>query len=204
MSNPLLRFHVLVDWLEGRLDEERARDVAQAVATADAETQETVGWIEEFLAARTTMPLRTPPPELTAQLHDIFDRLHAPTLAGDWIDAELRHDSWAMGTAGVRSGTTEEIGHLIYHSDVAELLLEVIRTEQHRVDLRGLVQAPSTASVLAGATIAAMSYGELVRAARSGPDGRFELTDVSDDVDELWLTHGETRVRLRTDLAERS
>ena len=204
MSNPLLRFHVLVDWLEGRLEAHLADEVAEAVATSDETTRQTVAWIEEFLGTRTMLPLVTPPPELSRKLRDLFDGLHAPMGSDDWCDAELRHDTRATGTTGFRSSTTHEVAHLIYHGPVADVLLEVSQGAENLVDLGGQFQHPTSHAPLSGAEVAAALGGELVCAARTGDDGRIAFTAVSAGIDELWITYQGSRMRLPIDLVDPS
>ena len=60
MSTPPT-FTELVDWVDGRLDQQQAADVESRVATGGEETSATVDWIREFKAAAELMPLVAPP-----------------------------------------------------------------------------------------------------------------------------------------------
>lgn len=65
-------FRVLLEWLEGRLDPDRARRVAAQVTGADEQTQRTVAWLRGFLSTARGLPLEAPPPAVRQQLKQYF------------------------------------------------------------------------------------------------------------------------------------
>jgi hypothetical protein len=67
-------FGTLLDWLEGRLDADRAVRVAGQVAEADERTRRTVDWLRAFLTAARELPLEEPPPIVRQRLKRYFAR----------------------------------------------------------------------------------------------------------------------------------
>jgi hypothetical protein len=67
-------FRTLLDWLEGRLDADRADRVAAQVAQADERTLRTVDWLRGFLTAARELPLAEPPPVVRQSLQQYFAR----------------------------------------------------------------------------------------------------------------------------------
>lgn len=190
-----IRFTDLVDWVEARLSPERAEEVRRAVES-DPAAAESVAWVRELLAAAALMPLRQPPAELSARLHALFDdHLRAPA-DGEWSDATLLHDSRRSAVAGLRSGATAEALHVAYDSPAGRLVMEVQAVTPGVVDIQGLIRLTGDG----GCDLAFLEQGELRRLARADADGRFEVRDVPDTVDELWVTAGGRRVRVALEL----
>lgn len=67
-------FRTLLDWLEGRLDADKAERVAVQVAEADERTLRTVDWLRGFLTAARGLPLEEPPPTVRQSLKQYFAR----------------------------------------------------------------------------------------------------------------------------------
>ena len=67
-------FRTLLDWLEGRLDADKAERVAAQVAEADEQTLRTVEWLRGFLAAARDLPLEEPPATVRENLKEYFAR----------------------------------------------------------------------------------------------------------------------------------
>lgn len=65
-------FRTLLDWLEGRLDTDRAEWVAAQVAEADELVLRTVDWLRGFLATARELPLEEPPPIVRQHLRQYF------------------------------------------------------------------------------------------------------------------------------------
>jgi hypothetical protein len=75
-SRKRVAFSQLVDWVEGRLSEEEARDVEEQVALADGATLADVAWVRRFVRATEDSILEWPPPEVRSALIARF-RAHA-------------------------------------------------------------------------------------------------------------------------------
>lgn len=193
-------FTELLDWVDGRLSDDHAEAVATYVATADAATLETVQWIRDFLADARSMPLVVPPPELSARLRNVFVGLHSPEL-DDWSDASLLYDTrMGYAAAGVRSHEGDGV-HLAFDSAVGRFVLDAVAAGPGEVDVQGLIMVgPDDTD---GVDLAFLQQGTLRRAARATADGRFDVRGVPADVDELWLTAGDTRVRAELNLHDR-
>lgn len=67
-------FRTLLDWLEGRLEADRAERVAAQVAEADERTLRTVDWLRGFLTTASELPLEEPPPIVRQSLRQYFAR----------------------------------------------------------------------------------------------------------------------------------
>ena len=74
MDPARLDLRTLLDWLEGRLDTERAERVAAQVAEADEQTLRMVQWLRGFLATARDLPLEEPPPIVRQSLKQYFAR----------------------------------------------------------------------------------------------------------------------------------
>lgn len=201
-------FTELLDWVEGRLAPEQADAVAAYVATADEATTETLEWIREFLDDARSMPLQTPPPELSQRLRDVFVGLHSPEQTDGWSDASLMYDTRrGVAAAGVRSLEGDGV-HLAFDSDLGRFVLEASPAGPGEVDIQGLIMvslvddtdAAAEDGIDSGIDVAFLQQGVLRRAARATPDGRFDVPGVPVDVDEMWLTAGGSRVRAPLDL----
>lgn len=190
-------FTELLDWVEGRLaPPERADAVTTYVETADAETLETIEWIRDFLHHTGSMPLEKPPAALSARLRNVFVGLHSPE-QDDWSEASLLYDTRVgSAAAGVRSH--DDGVHLAFDSLVGRFVLDAVAAGPGEVDVQGLIMVPQGETV--GVDLAFLQQGALRRAARSAADGRFDVRGVPVEVDELWLTAGDTRVRAAVDL----
>ncbi len=193
-----VRFTDLVDWVEDRLTPERAEEVRRVVAN-DAGAAESVAWIRELIADAALMRLHEPPPELSTRLHALFDDYHRAPGDGEWRDATLLHDSRHSAVAGLRSGVTADALHLAYDSPAGRLVMEVQAVAPGLVDVQGLIRRPA-ASDDGGCDLAFLEQGDLRRVTRADAEGRFEVRDVPDTVDELWVTAAEGRVRVSLDL----
>lgn len=67
-------FRTLLDWLEGRLDADKAERVAAQVAEADEQTLRTVEWLRDFLTTARELPLEEPPATVRESLKEAFAR----------------------------------------------------------------------------------------------------------------------------------
>lgn len=192
------RFATLLDWLEGRLDEVESAKVAAYVEHGDAAVHESVEWIREFLAAARVLPLEAPPAETSTRLRQLFTNFHGSGEPDSqaWLEYDTRMPETV---SGVRSGATTERSHLVYGSDLGRLVLEVTHVGPGEVDLRGEVVL-SSAAAGTGVELAFVRGGVPDRAARCARDGRFEVLGASDQIDAVWLTLGDVRVRAALDL----
>ena len=78
-------FRTLLDWLEGRLDADRAERVAAQVAEADERTLGTVDWLRAFLTTARELPLAEPPPIVRQRLRQYFARWSRAQAAIDLV-----------------------------------------------------------------------------------------------------------------------
>jgi len=121
------RFSELLDWLEGRLLPDKARDVAERLETADAATQADLDWLRLFLKARQSVQFASPPPSVRETLIQRFAEARQPPGFFQRLLANLTFDSHAQPvTAGLRSAAEEgQQRQLIYTTEAAEIALTV-------------------------------------------------------------------------------
>jgi hypothetical protein len=127
-NNP--RFSELLDWLEGRLPPDKARDVAERLETADAATQADLDWLRLFLKARETVQFTAPPTSVRETLKGRFaayTEARKPPGLFQRLLATLTFDSRAQpATAGLRSVADEgQQQQLIYTTEAAEIALTI-------------------------------------------------------------------------------
>ena len=199
----------LADWLEGRLDPEAEADVAAAVAAGDARTRSTVDWLRSFLEVTRDFRLHQPPPVVRQSLRQHFARWsqaravleRAPLVyaAGPVFDS--RTD---LALAGARSaGPDDEIVHLAYATDAADLVLDAQPLQSGLLRLEGQVltsasePAPIFQAVLRGEHFEQRTVdGDAL--------GRFSFEDVPAGRYELRATNGELAIVADVDLRERA
>jgi len=121
------RFSELLDWLEGRLPPDKARDVAERLQTADAATQADLDWLRLFQQARQSVQFASPPPSVRETLMQRFTEARQPPGFFQRLLANLTFDSHAQpATAGLRSALGEgQKRQLIYTTEAAEIALTV-------------------------------------------------------------------------------
>ena len=191
-------FTDLLDWVEGRLTPEQADQVASHVESGDPATLESVDWIREVLREARSAPLVQPPAELSARLRGMFDGLHHPEQGSEWTDASLLYDTrLGLTAAGVRSA--DDGVHLAFASELGRFVIDATPAGPGEVDIHGLIMLDEAGT---GVDLAFLQGGSLRRAARAARDGRIDVRGVPVDVDELWLTSEDTRVRARLDLQD--
>ncbi len=84
-------FRVLLDWLEGRLDADRAERIAAQVTEADERIVRTVDWLRGFLTTARDLPLEEPPPVVRQRLKQHFSR---------WSRGRARRSGGSAASAG--------------------------------------------------------------------------------------------------------
>lgn len=189
-----LRFTRLLDWVEGRLSDEENAQVAAAVALARPEVHDTVEWIGQFQRASRAMPLATPPEGLTERLVRSFSQ-HTPNFSGaPFSEARLLHDTrMPSAAAGMRTSSTQEVVHMVLDTELGRLLLDVVRVAPNLLDIRGFVAFADDNHT--AVELSFLHDRALRGMTRSGRGGQFEVLGVSDQIDELWVTRGDVRVR---------
>ena len=134
----------LVDWVEGRLGEDEARAVEEAVERADADTLAKVAWLRKFRAATDNVLIGSPPRELRNALVDVFEahaRARQSTGFVRRMIAGLAFDSYLQPSTGLRAaGAQRSRRQLIYHADGLDLMVNLLaRGLDNDLDLDGQV-----------------------------------------------------------------
>ena len=198
-------FEMLLDWLEGRLDQDTAGRVAAYVDQADEDTRRTVDWLRGFLATARELPLHEPPPIVRQSLAQYFARWSRARAELDQpardVHARLLFDSrHDLPLAGVRAGTSDDDAvHLVYTAEEGDLLIDVYRQGAGAVRLDGqmLLAQPAGAPVFEASVT---GPGFSVRT-RDGDDlGRFSLPAVPAQRGQLRATNGLITIVVDLDL----
>jgi hypothetical protein len=139
-----ISFELLLDWVEGRLQEEESRTVEEQLAVADESTLAEVEWLRAFVRTSEDTVLDAPPPEVREILTNRFRAYAEERLEPGFfrrILATLTFDSDAgMALAGVRSAGVEDSRQLVYSVEVAEIALNIQkRPGDGKLDLYGQV-----------------------------------------------------------------
>ena len=176
-------FAALLDWMEGRLDDDAAARVAAQVTEADERTRRTVDWLRGFLATAGAMPLHEPPPIVRQSLSQHFARWRRARAELESqpreVPVRLLFDSRQdLAPAGVRAGADDgDAIHLAYSADDGDLLLDVydLGNGQVRIDGQALPADPQGAPVFEAR---ASGAGFEARTTDGDELGRFSLPAV--------------------------
>jgi hypothetical protein len=190
-------FAELVDWLDGRLDEDRAHDVAARAAVGGPDTAATIAWLRQFRGAAASMPLEQPPAEVGANARALFRQLRAPW-TGDTSDLELSYDSRLVPVSGVRGGAPRDAFHVDYAGPGVSVGIDVVVVPNDERALRGAVRF-ADGDEPEGVALDFRARGESRGSAWCGEDGEFRAR-VPGEVDEIWVTGSRTRMRIGLDL----
>lgn len=140
-----VNFVRLVDWMEGRLSENEARAVEEAVASADDDTLADVAWLRKFRAAAADSVLvESPPREVTDALVATFEAHTRDLRTTGFLErvlAGLTFDSNLQPAAGLRSvGAQQSRRQLIYNAGEFDLAINLLaRPSDNDLDLDGQV-----------------------------------------------------------------
>jgi hypothetical protein len=203
-------FVILLDWVEGRLEPGVAAEVARQVSVGDARTRGTVDWLRKFRATAQALPLHDPPPLVRQNLLQYFARWSRARAMLQQGPVELRaillFDSRRdVVMSSVRAAhPADEVIHLAYTTDAADLVVDVRRLGGRRVRLDGqvLLAEPGAAPIFE-ASISGSGFS--ARTVDGDGLGRFSLSDVPDMARRLWVSNGEIVIVVELDLeADRS
>ncbi len=185
----------LADWLEGRLTSEEARRVAYAVDHGDLSLQAAVQWLRSFLECAEAMPLHLPPPLVQQRLRQHYARwsraraiLERPV---PQIRVTLVFDSrMDRPLVGVRGSVDDEVVHLAFRGETADLVLDLHPLPGDAVRIEGQV-LPIDSGVAPVFEAAAIGPDLAVRAVDGDELGRFTLSPVPRSADRLEAGNGE-------------
>ncbi len=208
--NPLSRHHRLgavMDWVCGRVgDLEVQREFTEA-ALHDAELRTDIEWALRLRQSATDLPLLDPPPLLRQRLRQQFRHwasaqdLPEPSVLelSATLVFDSRQDRLAVGMRG--TGPHDGTIHLVWRTEIAELVVQARRQDSGLVHLDGQVLlAHSTSAPVFEVSV--HGPGIAVRAIDGDVLGRFH-TRVPDTVNQLVLTNGELTLYAPLDLADR-
>ncbi len=194
-AQPAPDFATVLDWVEGRLDAETAARVAEAAAR-DPRVREIVAWLRGFHEAAAAIPLVDPPPIVGQRLRQYFTRWSRARaeLAREPVEivARMLFDSRQdVALVDLRSADDgDEVTHLAFTSDPADVVLDVRRLGPGRVRIEGQV-LPADGIDRAFAVEASGPRMTTVHSVSGDAHGRFRLSELPDRVSKLRLDSGE-------------
>ena len=185
----------LADWLEGRLSTDDARRVADAVEHGDAGLRAHLCWLQSFLDFAQALPLHRPPALTLQRLRQHFARwskareiLEQPVPR---IKVALVFDSrMDRPLVGVRGAPDDEVVHLAFRGETADLVLDLHPLPGDAVRIEGQV-LPLDLDVAPIFEATATGPGLDVRAVDGDELGRFTLTPVPLTADRIQAGNGE-------------
>ena len=138
---------IVADWLDGRLTADAAAELA-ARETVDPELQADVAFVRQVKDAGRSLPLVEPPPLVRQKLRQQFRRWadEQPTLSSGSLELagtlifDSRRQQLALATRRLPAGrSARDVVHLVWRTDLAELVLEVRPDDEDHVRLDGQV-----------------------------------------------------------------
>jgi hypothetical protein len=173
-----LDFERLVEWLEGRLSNAEAQEVATQLASADAATQADAAWLRQFFDITRGLAPAEPPAELTKRLERRFTTFAQGRRSSPWqrFVATLSFDSHkTLAARGARAAGPGEQRQFLYETEYATVAFTLQHREQGRLfDLLGQFMPADESEV------------DLIRVYLLRDGVEFDST-VTDDLGEFFL-----------------
>lgn len=198
-------FTELVDWLEGRLPDERAAQVEAAVAADDTDLQAATAWIRDFHHDSGLLLHQPVPAELGDRLRSVFRERQHPWDPTGYLQPDAVRDSRELPAAsGFRAssgGRVVEARRVVVVRGEVQLVLDVTEHTTDGVTVSGSVirSAPNASGAESGATVTFTGDGHVLRRMSCSEDGTFEAL-VPEGVDEVWVDAGDDS-RFRAEVA---
>lgn len=200
------RLDTVMDWVFGRvLDPEVERELTET-ALNDPGLRADIDWVLRLYQSSTDLPLVDPPPLLRQRLRQQFKRWAREQTPFEPSGLELsatlvfdsRRDRLAVGMRGV--GPKEGTVHLVWRTEIAEVLVQARRQDCGLVQLDGqvLLGHDTSAPVF---EVSVLGPDVAVRVIDGDAFGRFHAR-VPDTVDQLMLTNGELTLYAPLDLVD--
>jgi anti-sigma factor RsiW len=187
-NRPLsLSFEQLLDWVDGRLSERDAEEVARQVAAADADTQRLVAWLRAFRQASATTVLARPPAELRRQLRQRFKEERGRPGFFRRLVANLTFDSARQRpTAGVPR-------QLLYSTEVAAITLN-LQTNSEGQQLTLLGRVSPFAATHQSYSVQLLRGNQEEAITLIGESGEFKIESITPGVYDMILSSEQVEV----------
>ena len=196
-----IAFSRLVDWVEGRLLDEEAREVEEQVAVADSATLADVAWLRKFLRATEASVLESAPPDvrsaLIARFKEHAEGRRQPGLLRRVV-ATLTFDDGLRPAVGVRSvGALGVRRQLVYSADAIDVAVNFVpRARDRMFDLNGQVLSHDDAEL--GSFSVQLLQRETELAITATDDlGGFVIESVPPGVYEIVLTSEQVEISIK-------
>lgn len=197
----------VADWVDGRLDEAESAAMAERVAQ-DLELQAHAEFVRSVAAAGASLPMVEPPALVRQRLRQQFRRWahQQPSRAASVLELvgtlifDSRRQRLTLATRGRRSDgrSPGEVVHLVYRTELAELVLEARPegTDGVRIDGQVLLEHESASPVFEAEVT---GPGVAVATVNGDTLGRFQLR-APRRADRLRVSNGEFSILADLDL----
>lgn len=198
------RLGIVVDWVFGRLPDPKLERALTEAAPREPGLRAEIEWARGLRRVARDLPLTEPPALLRQRLRQQFRAWAAgqglPAPPALELNASLvfdsRRDRLEVGVRGDHHDG--EVTHLVWRTEVAELIIQA-RTQDSglvRLDGQVLLAHPTSSPVF---EIVAQGPGVTLRAAEGDSLGRFHAL-VPQTVDRLYVSNGEVTLTAQISL----
>ncbi len=201
MEPEAIGFSRLLDWIEGRLPEEEAREVEERVA-ADSAARADVAWLRAFARLSRSITLEHPPPELRNELVERFERYAEGQRQPGFLRrlvATLSFDSGMEPTlAGFRAVNAQEGSdrQLVYAVEVADVALNIhSAARDDRLDIDGQV-LPTGDAALGTFSVQLLQGADEHGITTTDELGEFGFRDVPPGAYEMVLSNDQVEITI--------
>jgi hypothetical protein len=186
-------FERMLDWLEGKLPEAEAQQIAADMEAADEAMRQDFLWLQSFLEMKEETKLPSPPPrvreELRRRFQDFARERRSPNLF-QRLEGILSFDSQAVpATAGLRAtaSTESQIRQLVFMTQIAEVVIN-IQSNPHGQGVNLLGQVfPETSFEIDEFIVQLLKNSQDQGLRTTDELGQFAFEDVPDGIYELIL-----------------
>jgi len=191
-NSPTLNFARLLDWLEGRLSDEEAEQVAEQVAQFGERARADLGWMRAFQQVSAKTTLAAPPPatrDLLRQRFAEYAKAKQPADILRRLAATLVFDSHVQpAAAGLRAAANQPSQRqLIYAAEIADIALNIqSRQYNQHFDLAGQI-LPKSLIGSVGFSVELLRDAQPIGTTTADDLGEFAFEDLPPGMYELGL-----------------
>ena len=192
----------LLDWLEGRLPETEAAQIAQQMVVADEATQQTVTWLRAFIRRSHASALVSPPAAARAAVLNMMKSRHAqqPGLLRRIVAALAPPPPRSrLASAGLRGANLRAAQRqLTYTTEFADIVINIqpaLRGREKQLDVKGQIFPTDTTSTLE-------THGVVVQLLRGGGEVGLTTSNALGEFVFEAIPPGSYEIVVSTDQAE--
>ena len=199
----------LLNWLEGRLSETEAAQIAQRVAVADEATQQTVSWLKAFIRRSHASLLVPPPAAARAAVRNMIKARQAqqPSLLRRLVAALAPPPPGSrLVTSGLRGANIRAVQRqLTYTTELADVVVNIQPTSisttpgrEKQLDMKGQIFLADAADGLDVQRVVVQLLREGGEMGLTVPNelGEFSFEAIPPGSYEIILSAGQTEIEL--------